>query len=121
MGCNPTYMTILGILSCLLGARLEDAGHGRHKPMALHFNTAPAGGIMPCGFQGDVVAFDQLHQVLVEAVHAFVERSFNVTGKQIEVVSGNGISGAGVVLHDFQAGNALVESAGTETLADDGI
>ena len=32
-------------------------------------------------------AFDQLYQVLVETVHAFVERGLNMTGEQIEIVS----------------------------------
>lgn len=56
-----------------LGVGLENAGHGGRKPMALHLHSTPIDRVMPGRFQVHGTGVQELHQVLVKAVHAFVE------------------------------------------------
>src|SRR6266481_6573568 len=103
------------------GVWLKDAGHGGRKPVALHLHSAPVDRTMLGCFHGDVFIFKQLHEVLVKAVHPFVERGFDVPRQQMQIVSGDGILGARVALHNLQTGNSLLECAGDEPLANDRI
>ena len=100
---------------------LKDARHGGRKAMAFHFHPVPINGIVPRHFQCDAAIIDQLQQMLVETVHAFMEGGFDVAGEHVQIVPRDGILGARAALHDLQARDSAVRSAGDEPLAQDGV
>ena len=89
--------------------------------MHLHFDHVPIVCIMPGGVLGHVFALQKLHQVLVEAVHSFVDRRFNMARQEDEVIAGDAVLDSHIAFHDFKAGNALAERAGNQPLADDRV
>ena len=76
---------------------------------------------MPRSFLTYESAFEKLQQVLIKAVHTFIEGGFDVAGEEMQIIARNRLLRAGVASHDLQARNAFFECAGKEALADDGV
>lgn len=89
--------------------------------MAFHVESVPVYGVVFGGFEGDVVIGEQLEEMLIEAVHPFVDGGFDDAAEQVQVVTSDGVLGCGVALHDFEARDPFGEGAWDETLADDGV